>query len=326
MVRIDMKRLKSVFFIVLLVFLICPGVLSYGEVVDKVIVVVNDEVLTQREYDRAFMPLKKEYAANLKGEELETQLAKVAEELKEQMINAKLTISLAKKEKIEVKEEEITQRIDTIRAYFDSEEKFLHSLKTKGTNLTEFKKEISEQMLAQKLVEKEVASKIVVSPSEIRDLYDKNKDKLISPEKVKVRSIMMRKIEAADEENAAKREKLTGLREEIKSGKSFAEVAKSQSEGPYAEVGGDMGYIVQGQLIPEIDKVVFSLTPGEVSDILETALGYHIFLVEEKNEAKPLELVDVSDYLRERIYMRKFQEDIIKWLTEKRKNAYIAYK
>ncbi len=295
-----------------------------AEVVDKVLVVVNDEVVTQREFNRAFSPIKKSYESSFEGEELKKRLEEARKNLLEQLINSKLAVSLAKKEEIEIDEEELSERIDKVKSYYVSEEAFLQTLSAKGTNLTEFEQEMREQILAQKLVEKEIASKIVITPAEIKDLYDKNKESLVSPDSVKVRGIMIRRGDPSEE--AGERKKIEDIVSELKKGGDFAALAIERSEGPYASNGGDMGYVVPGQLLEEIDDVIFKMQKGELSDVVETRIGYHVFLVEDVQKSRPLELGEVSDFLREQLYMKRFEEGLVKWLEEKRKNAYISYK
>ena len=103
-------------------------------------------------------------------------------------------------------------------------------------------------------------------------------------------------------------------------------LAREKSEGPFAESGGDMGYVVQGQLLDEMDQTIFSMKKGETSDVVETQVGYHIFLVEDIQEPRPYELAEVNDFLKDQLHRKKFQENLIEWLEEKRKNAYISYK
>ncbi len=294
-------------------------------VIDKVIVVVNDEVVTQREFDRMFEPVRQNYEQNFKGEELEKRLTMARKGLLEQLINSKLAISLAKKEKVEIDETELAARIDKIKAFYPDEKEFLKALSDRGTNLTEFERDMREQMLAQKIVEQEVAGKIVITPVEVSDLYEKNKEKMVSPHSVKLRGIMVRRQEGDAEAGKQKAAKLAAKAKKGK-GKDFAELAKNESEGPFADRGGDMGYVVKGQMVQEIDDVVFDLKKGQISDVVETQLGYHIFFVEDIQESRPLEFDEVSDFLKNQLYKRKFEAELVKWLEDKRKNAYISYK
>lgn len=317
------RRLKVLFFAMIGVSLALSSINSHAAVVDKVLVVVNDEVVTQREFDRLYIPIKKEYEASFEGEDLKEKLETVKKGLLEQMVSSKLVVSLAKQAKVQIDEEKFQSDMDKIKSYYASEDEFLQSLSAKGTNLTEFERELREQALAQKLVEKEVASKIVISPGETRDLYEKNKDKLLAPERVRVRGIMIRKRTGSEDDS---RKKIDEVLKELNSGKDFASLAIERSEGPYASDGGDMGYIIAGNMLPEIDEAVFSLKEGGLSGVVETPIGYHIFLVEEIQKERPLKYEEVSDFLKEQIYMRKFSENLYKWIEEKRKNAYISYK
>lgn len=295
-----------------------------AESLDKVIAVVNDEVVTQREFDRVFGPIKQAYESNFQGEELEKRVEAARKGVLDQLVDAKLVISLAKKKSLKINEEELKKRVDMIKGYYPSEQEFLKALNDKGTNLTEFEKDIKDQMLAQELVNQEVASKINVTPGEIEDLYNKNKDKLVAPLREKLRSILVRKGEGIDP--AAAKKKADDIMAEIKGGADFAKVATEKSEGPYAPEGGDMGYVSPGQMIKEIDDVVFAMKPGDVSPVVETAMGFHIFKVEDRQEARPLQLSEVEEFLRAQLYRKKFEEVLIKWIEEKKKDAFISYK
>ena len=295
---------------------------SYAEVLDKVIVVVNDEVITQREFDRVFSQIKQGYEGNFQGAELDERLEGAKKALIEQIINTKIAISYAKKEKIEVNEETLQARVGEIKKYYGDEETFLKALDERGSNLTEFKREISDQIMAQQVVEMEVASKVVVTPSEINELFEKNREKFTTPLGVQVKSIMIRKSESEDDDRA----KIDGIRARALQGEDFAELAKEVSEGPFAAEGGEMGVVVQGQLRDEIDDILFGTPKGDVTDIVETDVGYHIFMIEDIKQPRNLELDEVSDFLRGEIFKGKFEFELKNWLDEKRKNAYIAYK
>ncbi|MDD3088497.1 MAG: peptidylprolyl isomerase [Candidatus Omnitrophica bacterium] len=295
-----------------------------AETVDKVLVVVNEELVTQREFDRVFGPIKEAYEKNFEGEELAQRIEEARVGVLDQLVDAKLVVSLAKKNNVKIDDDELKKRIDTVKAYYPSEEDFLKALSDKGTNLTEFEREIKDQMLAQEYVNKEVSSKINVTPGEISELYEKNKDRLVAPVRVQLKGILVRKGEGIDTEAAKK--KISDIETELQGGADFAAVAREKDEGPYAAEGGEIGFVVPGQMIPEIDQVVFKMSPGQTSPIIETAIGYHIFKVEDKQEARPMELSEVEEFLRMQIFRKKFEETLIKWIEEKKKNAFISYK
>ncbi len=318
------KKVKSCILLLIGFGIIMMSLLAFAAIIDKVIVVVNDEVLTQREFDRAFAPVEAEFKKNLQGEELKERLEEARKYFLENIVNSKLAVSLAKQDKVEIDEAVLQERINKVKGYYDTNEEFLQALNEKGTNLSEFEKEVREKMLAQKILEKEVSSKINVTPSEIQEVYGKNKDKFVVPEGVKVRGIMVRKKEVSSQNE--ERRKIDAILEEVKGGRDFAELAKEKSEGPYADRGGDMGFVARGSVLKEIEDAVFPLKKGEISPVVETKIGYHIFLAEQIEEPRTLELKEVSDYIKEQIFNRKFGQELSKWFADKRKNAYISYK
>ncbi|MBF0494684.1 MAG: peptidylprolyl isomerase [Candidatus Omnitrophica bacterium] len=323
MLRADIRRF--------IVIVLCCGVAVFSgsaakaAVLDKVIVVVNDEVVTQREFDRVFMPIKRNFEMNFNGKELETRMEEARKAILEQIINTKIAISLAKKQSLKVDKTELDKSVEKIKAYYPSNEEFLKALSDRGTNYTEFKKEIEDQMLAQQLIDKEVAGKIVIAPAEIKDIYEKNTAKFVAPKKYKISGIMIRKGETPEKEQAAD-EKIRKIHDLLKGGADFAETAKTMSDGPYAPKGGDMGYVVKGQLLEEMEGPIFATAKGQMTDVIKTEIGYHIFKVDDIEESRQLKLEEVSDFIKNQIFKSQFDKNLSTWLEEKRKNAFISYK
>lgn len=318
-------KIKKMLIACLCAIVTCSGITNVcqAEVLDKVIVVVNDEVVTQREFDRLFMQVQKMLETNFQGQELQQRLTEANKNILEQLINSKLAISLAKKSNIKIDEAVLKEKVDKIKAYYPNEDAFLQALNEKGTNLTEFKKELTDQMLAQELVQKEVGSKISVTPGEMRELYDKNKDQFVSKLGVKLRVITINK----DKDNGSiSTDTITDIKSKTGKGEDFSALAKQYSQDGYASQGGEMGFLSPGETLKEIDEVVFNLDTGEVSEIVETQMGYHLFKAEEIKQPRQMDFEEVSEFLRQQLHMKKFEQDLVKWLENKRKNAYISYK
>ncbi len=301
------------------------AVSGYAAVVDKVLASVNGEVVTQREFDRVYEPVKTSYEKHFKGAELETKLEEARKGLLEQLVISKIIISKARQSNLKVDKAKLKERIDKIKSFYGTEEAFNKTLEEKGTNYTEFETVISDEMLGQQLVEKEVASKISVTPAEIKDVYDKNKDKFIEPKQYKIRGIFVRKT-GDKRTDAGLMNKTKDIQKQAKKGADFTKLVKEFSEGPFANKDGDMGYYMKGQLLPEIDAAVFVLKNGEISEVVETNVGYHIFKVEDIKDERPLDLNEVSDFIKDQIFKQKFQAEFINWINKQRENANISYK
>jgi peptidyl-prolyl cis-trans isomerase SurA len=124
----------------------------------------------------------------------------------------------------------------------------------------------------------------------------------------------------------AARAQLAGFRQQIASGKaSFEELAKLHSQDGSATQGGDLGWSSPGNMVPEFEKVMDSLNPGEISDPLVSRFGVHLVQVLERREA-PLSMRDKQDMARNILRERKFDETMKNWEREMRGRAYVEYR
>ena len=112
----------------------------------------------------------------------------------------------------------------------------------------------------------------------------------------------------------------------IEEGGDFALLAKAYSEGPYKDNGGNMGWVVRGELMKKLDELAFNLEKGEVSGILKTKLGFHILKVEDKKSATSTSFEKVKDNIERCLFNKKVNEKLDKWLNRLKKNAYIAFR
>jgi peptidyl-prolyl cis-trans isomerase D len=134
-----------------------------------------------------------------------------------------------------------------------------------------------------------------VAESQVRQEYQDNLDSYRSPERVKVRHILIKTQGKPKEEAPKLKAKAEALLTELQHGGNFAELAKKNSEDPgSAEKGGELGWIVRGQTVPNFEKTAFSLKPGELSGLVDTEYGYHIIQVEEKENARTQSFDDVK--------------------------------
>ena len=132
-------------------------------------------------------------------------------------------------------------------------------------------KKMTEQILVQVLMEREILDKVEVKDEEISEYYEQNKDSFTEKEQVHLYNILLETEEEAQD-----------VLEQLKAGKDFSEIAKEKSTGPSAAQGGDLGYLSKGTIIPEIEEVVFALELEELSEVIKTDFGFHILKITEK--------------------------------------------
>lgn len=139
---------------------------------------------------------------------------------------------------------------------------------------------------------------IAVTDAQLRAAYSASMDNFRMPERVRARHILVKTEGKSDAEKKTLEAKAQDLLKQVKGGADFAEVAKKNSEDPgSAEKGGDLGFFVRGQMVPEFERVAFSLKPNEISGIVTTQFGYHIIQLVSKEAAQVKPFEEVKDGL-----------------------------
>jgi peptidyl-prolyl cis-trans isomerase D len=147
-----------------------------------------------------------------------------------------------------------------------------------------------------------MAESMTVTDAQLRAAYASSMDSFRTPERVKVRHILLMTQGKTDAEKKAALAKAQDLLKQIKAGADFAELAKKNSQDPgSAQNGGDLGFIVRGQTVAPFEKFAFSAKPGETSDLVTTEYGYHIIQVESKEPARVKPFEEVKDSLAEQL-------------------------
>jgi len=242
----------------------------------------------------------------------------------EQMVEEKLILSEAKKFDIEIEQDKIEAHIEQIKESFPSEEDFEQALEAQDLTLKDLRDRFHNQEIMKKAVDYFVRFEIKIDPKEIRLFFESHQEEFLQPQKARVKNIFIRMDESGNEEETLETAKM--VLERLRRGDDFEELAKSYSQGASAEDGGDMGFIEKGQLIKEIDEAIFSLLPGEFTDVIKTPSGYRIFKVEEKRPQKQLSFSEVQDSIENILYGEKFTQAFKEWMDELRQNAYISIK
>jgi len=317
-----MKKIRLLF--LTLVFLTSISAVSYAAVIDKIVVVVNNEVITQGEIDRILAPAYEQYKSMLSEEQLIKKLDDARQAVMAQLIEEKLILSEAKKQNIEVDEKDVNAKVAEAKKRFPSNEIFEEALAAQHLSLKELRVKFKEQLMTKKLIDQKVGSKVFITPNEIVEYYNKHAQEFSRPEELRLSNILIKPKENVKVEKTV--ELVSEISKRLKAGGDFAKLAKVYSEGPGAKEGGAMGYVKRGDLLPEIEKVVFDMKEGEVSGIIRTKVGYHFFKVDEKKAPESLSISDARQSIEQALWMGKMKEKSKEWIEELRKNAYIAFK
>ena len=283
-------------------------------VVDRVVAVVNNEVITLSDLQR------EEKVKNVDA-------AKDERLLLEDMIDRKLQMAAAKGAGLDVTDEELSDAVADImkRNSLDSK-RFEAALAKEGLTLEQYKTELREQMTLSRMFNKFVRSGVVVNEAEVRTFYERNVKNYSLPEEIRVRQIFFRVPEKAKPaEIAAIREKAAAAAARAKKGENFESLVKELSEGETAKLGGDLGFMQRGQAIREIEEATRDLKPGGIAGPIQCAGGFHIIKLEEiRTPVKPFD--QVKDEITKMLYEQKVENAYRTWLQSLRSESNIENK
>ena len=314
-----MIRLKA-FICVLMIVALC-GVSSAAILLDKVIAVVNQEVITWSDLYKAMEFEASDKIKDIKEEERRRIFKENEGPFLEVLIDMKLQIQAAKQKGIDTAAEEITEAINNIKKKYSMDEQTLTaSLKKEGFTLDEYKKKLSEQIILNRVVSQEVRNKIVVSDAEIAKYIEKSKDTLITDDAYRIRQIFFRKPNSAADRKTME-EKAGTVYQQIKAEEDFASLAHKHSEDLSGKAGGDLGFIKKSQMAKEFTDALSQMKAGDISQPFWTDMGLHIIKLEEKIEKQSEAAIKES--AKNKLIEQRFSEKYKHWLRELRETAYV---
>lgn len=167
-----------------------------------------------------------------------------------------------------------------------------------------------------------IGVRVNVLPSDLLTYYNENKGKYIEQEEVRASQIFIPKDDDAD---FAKR-KILEIKKSLKNGESFDGLVESFSKNTDIIKSGDLGFFKKGQMIPEIEAVVFTMRIGDISDVIESSTGYHIVKVTAKKDRREPSFDDLQEEISQIVFNQKAEKEYRKLLEKLKKESYIEIK
>ncbi len=318
-----MKVLKmAVFACFVAIFLSNP---LNAKIVDRIVAVVNDEVITLFELDSDLEPHLKKIEESGKGESREKIIAEARLAMLNKMIDETLVTQEGKKLGIVVKEEDVMETIgDMFSRRNIKMEDFIKTLAKEGSNFEMYKEEVKEHLMKMRLVGRNIKSKVSVTDEEIGDYYSEHRKDYEGEEAVRIKQILIILPKDCSKENKQQlKAKAKTIHKQLEEGKSFELLASEYSQGPAAKIGGDLGFVEKGMILPEVDEEAFALANGQISDVIESPIGFHIIKVTDRKGAGIKSFQSVREEIKDRIGKVKIEKKFYEWLEELRKKSYI---
>jgi peptidyl-prolyl cis-trans isomerase SurA len=332
-----------------------------GQVVEEIVTRVNGQIITRSEFDRSKDTLKDECKTQDAANPDKCFTEKEKDILRD-LIDQQLLIEKGKDLSING-DTELIKRLDQMRKEMklDSMEELEKAAASQGISYEDFKQNMRNQIITQKVIGEEVGGHLSITKDEIQQFYDEHKAEMQMPEEIRLSEIMVSPAklpdkaaqtqapatadpgaapadpaaqkaaddaahQAADSAALATAEaKANDLLAQIQKGASFEDIAKKYSDGASAADGGQLGVFKRGQLAKELEDKTFAMKPGEVSGVIRTKQGYVILKVMEHQEAGIPPLKTAEPHIQDALYYQKLQPALRAYLTKLREEAYLKY-
>ncbi|MBI5789618.1 MAG: peptidylprolyl isomerase [Candidatus Schekmanbacteria bacterium] len=295
--------------------------ISPAIIVDKIVAVVNGEIITLNELQK----LEKDIQKLDKDEETGSN-SELSQILLNKLIDKKLQLQLAAKKQINVSDQQIQAALAEIKRQNDikSDADFKKALSAQGISLEEFIQQWKENTILTLLVKREIGGQIEISDQETEGYYREHQAEFTHLDELRAQHILFYlPADATAEQISSKEEKAKIILEKLKQGEDFAVLAGQFSDDPSAEKGGDLGYFHMGEIIPALEEALLSLAPGQISEIVKTGFGLHIVKLNEYKRHTLENDPDLREDVKQRVYREKSKEHMTRWMEKLRKEANI---
>jgi parvulin-like peptidyl-prolyl isomerase len=292
------------------------------QVVEEIVAVVNDEIITLSQYKQQFeIQLQQLKSQNLPAEQYDKQYKLLKSELLNAIITETLVLQQAKEKNLNVSEE-LKNNLAAIKKEnnFTSDEELRRAVQQQGVSYELWLKEYEESLLKQMLMVTEVYRSIVLDESEVVQYYKQHPQEFTVPTEYKLRAVYLAPGGRTPEAIAALRSEIDA---KLKSGEAFPDVAVALSDPPMKEAKGDLGTFKRGELDKTLEEAVDKLKAGEVSPWVESKNGWYLLKVEERKESYLRTFDDCRNEIQEKLLAGKRQKKTDEYLASLKEKSYI---
>jgi len=270
---------------------------------------VDNHVLTLAEFNEYFEPSSLNFDSRDGGDNNPLREARTSFLL--QLVEEMIIIRRAEELHLSISAEELDEAVRDIQKDYPQagfEDMFLKQ----AISLEAWKERLRKRLLIEKVMRKDLLKEDSVTIEEMRDYYSKHREDWTSGEELRARHILL------PTEDQAKK-----VLQRLKDGETFSTLARRYSIAPEAEFGGDMGYVAHGELPICLETPLFTLRPGELSPVVKSPYGFHIFQVIEKRETPVPDIEESVERIKQEILKAKIEAAYGPWLAELRSRYHV---
>lgn len=291
------------------------------QVVEEIVAVVNDEVITMTMFKAEYEGRLRTAQSQFRGEELDKAVEFIQANILDEMVTDMLLLQIARTMNLNVADQMKTIVANIMKENdIESEEDFKRALAQQGFAYDVWIKMTEERLMRDYVLRSEIGRKIVIEDAEIVDYHKKHKNEFVVPEEYTLKAVYLT-VEGKDP--AALEAKKAGIDARIKEGTAFETVAETESDEPMKEAKGNLGTFKKAELDKTLLAVVESLKKGDRSGWVQTKNGWYLLLLEDRKDSRVLEFEEARGQITEKIGLEKQNAELAKFLAELKTKNYI---
>lgn len=294
--------------------------------VEQIIAKVNGDIITRGDYETELKTVEARLrSANVPANQLPGLVEEQRKHTLRDLIDQQLLVQKGKELDVNV-DGEVTKylgRIQSENKIADPDKFQAWIREATGMAYEDFRSDIRDRMLTQRVIGSEVSGKINIPRSDVEKYYEEHKQEFVRKERIFLREILVNNATKDDAGWAAAEKKAKDLVTRARKGERFPELARENSDAQTAAEGGAIPPMERGQLRADIEKVVWDQTKGFVTDPIKLDNAYLIVRVDEQHKEGMATLQEVENEIRERLYNPVFEPRLREYLTELRRNAFL---
>jgi parvulin-like peptidyl-prolyl isomerase len=290
-----------------------------AELVEKIVARVNDRLITHSEFEKRFEVF-------IASPQAGNNPLEARRKLLNELIQEKLLEERASELSVQATDEEVETAVERVKRQYNlaTDAEFEAALKSSNLSRDDLKRQMRNTITLQKVVGRDISSKLDLSEDALRLEYERRKDQLYKvADQAEVAEIVIRFDSKDEAARAAAAARIEEARAKIAAGTPFADVAKEYSEGNARERGGALGSVSKGELVTALDATVFADPPQELPPPVLLSSSIHLFRVTDRKPAGYRPFAEVKEDLRARIADDIYDKKYAEYIDKLRREAFI---
>src|SRR5436309_2490549 len=298
--------------------------LTAAQLVEAIVIRVGDRIITRTQYVKRLHDGFAEIEQTAAPSEVAAKKAELQKGLSNDLIAELLIKDRADRLGITISSEELKDATGRLMAQYGlkSQAEFEDSLRKSGMTPADMEARLRETLLMNKVFGRELRNREELTDKELRERYDREKERYRLPERAHLREVVILRPDSAAQIDAA-RQRANDVARRAKT-EDFAKLASELSESGTKSKGGDLGDVARGELLPDLDKAVFNSPAGTVIGPLESKSAWHILKVETRLPSEVPAFESVKERLRKDASDDAWQRDHKAYIDRLRTDAYIT--